>query len=183
MGMRKLVKYIYFFVYTYLMISISCAAASLHGTLDDTEIFKPDSHEVTEVESAMLSSSDVAVDPSLPERLENGQHTWVASKSEPLSVPLKILLFPPCLKGKSFIIYYASTPGNVKVLKEKVSDIACIQLQKQTSSNFYLSVCELNAIEDSYKKDAIKAHVRAYITAFMSDSFVVREGVVVSFVD
>lgn len=183
MGRSKLEKYLHFFVYTYLVISISFAAASLPGTEDDPETFKPDLHEVKGGGNTLLSAEVGLVHSSLPHRLEDEKHAVVVPKLVLSNVPLKILLFPPCLRDKSFIIYYANTPKGVETLKEEISDIIAIQVQQGKVSHFYLQHAALNTIKDPRKKDAILAYITAYIFGFISDSNIAREGVVVSFVD
>jgi|GEM_PF-3186282 len=178
-------KYIYFFVYTfvytYVLISIPFAADALSK---DTEVRDASQTGSSEPESIRLAGESVVSKSSLSVSSSNTKPIEVpSSESKPAKVAYKLLIYPPCLRGKSLVIYYARTEVSKEILKERVPDVVPIQVKKDRESHFYLQRDALTAIMDPHKKDAILMYIGAYIFGFTSDSQIIRDGATLVFVD
>jgi hypothetical protein len=173
-------KYIYFFVYTNVLISIPFAADALSK---DTEVRDASQTGSSEPESTRLAGESVVSKSSLSVSSSDDKPSDIATESTPPKVAFKILIYPPCLKDNPFVIYYATTEESKEILKKRISGVIPIQVKKGRVSHFYLQPDALAAIMDPHKKDAILMYIGAYISGFMSDSQIVRDGAMLSFID
>lgn len=174
-------KYIYFFVCTYVLISIPFAADALSK---DTEVRDASQAGSSEPESIRLAGESVASKSSFSVSSSDTKPIEVpSSESKPAKVAYKLLIYPPCLRGKFLAIYYAQTEESKGILKKRVPDVVPIEGKKGRESHFYLQRDALKAIMDPHKKDAVSTYINAYIFGFMLDSQIIRDGATLVFVD
>lgn len=166
------------------MISVPFAAASVPEDKEVLDVLRTGSYESAKPESGLLDGESILSKSSLSLSSSDTKPSEVPSfESKPPKVAYKLLIYPPCLKGKSFAIYYAKTEESKGVLKERVPDVIPIQGKKGRESHFYLQLDALKAIMDPHKKSAILMYISAYIFGFMLDSQIIRDGVTLVFVD